>query len=98
MDIFRQQLISPTYFTRSFLYIRNTNLFEPLLFNFFPDCDVLSKNLTFCFFASSKNQMSFSSFLQNGNWNLFNYFRYFLKISPSLSEHRSGFSRGAPQK
>ena len=62
-----------------------------LLFFFFFDCNVSSKNLSFCFFVSSKDQTPCTGFLQTGTWSLFIYFGCFPRICPIFLEHRSNF-------
>ena len=59
---------------------------------FFLDYKMSNKNLTFCFFASSKIQTLCTSFLLPGTWNFSNYSRSFPQlISSSFSEHWSSF-------
>ena len=56
-----------TYFACSFIFIY-------FYFHFFSlDYNVSNKNLSFCFFVSSKNRTSGTSFLQTGSCNLSNH-------------------------
>ena len=54
---------------------------------FFLDCKMSNKNLTFCFFASSKIQTLCTSFLLPGTWIFSNYSRSFLSLFPPASQN-----------
>ena len=73
------------------LFFRNTGECVAIHL-FFLDCKVSNKNLTFCFFASSKIQALCTNFLLPVTWNFSNYSRSFPQlISSSFSEHWSSF-------
>ena len=68
------------------LFFRNTSECVAIHL-FFLDCKVSNKNLTFCFFASSKIQTLCTSFLLPGTWNFSNYSRSFLSLFPPASQN-----------